>query len=256
MSEALRILIIDDNEMMVKTLQDIFRVKGYQTEAAYSGPEALEKLAHNVFDCVLSDIKMPEVNGVELYRAIKAEQPELPVILMTAYAADKLVEEGLEEGVIAVLTKPLDLNLLLDFLASLRRERSIVIVDDDPDFCRTLGDILRAQDFCVTSVTDSSDVLDKLDPDRQVVLLDLKLGRLSGLDILRKIRERLPYLPVVLVTAYREEMMPAIEAGLAINAHTYFYKPLQIKELLQVLTQIDRQELGRKLGRPVNKKRK
>ncbi len=253
MSEPLRILIVDDNEMMVKTLQDIFRVKGYEAEAAYSGAEALVKVEDGAFDCVLSDIKMPDMNGVGLYRRIRARWPELPVILMTAYATDKLVEEGLAEGVIAVLTKPLDLNLLLNFLSALHQERSIVIVDDDPDFCRTLGDILQARNFSVMQITDPDSLLEKLKADRQVVLLDMKLNRLNGLDVLRKIKEQYPHLPVILVTGYGEEMTAAIETGLEINAHTCFYKPFQIEELLQVLTEIDHQELGRKLGRPVGK---
>ena len=76
----------------------------------------------------------------------------------------------------------------------------------------------------------------------------------NGLDILRQIRERYPYLPVILITGYREEMAEAIETGLTINAHSYFYKPLRIEALLQALTQIDRQELSRRLGRPIKKK--
>ena len=254
MSEPLRILIVDDNEMMVKTLQDILRIKGYEVEAAYSGSEALEKAENKLFDCVISDIKMPGLNGVELYRAIKTRQPELPVILITAYAADELVKEGLEEGVIAVLTKPLDLNLLLNFLSTLRQERSVIIIDDDVEFCRTLGDILRRQQFNVTQIVDPAFILENLNADRQVILLDMKLNRVNGLDILRQIREQQPYLPVVLITGYGEEMAEAIETGLMINAHSYFHKPLRIEALLQVLTQIDRQELSRRLGRPVKKK--
>ena len=124
MSETLRILVVDDDPSMAKTLVDIFKVKGHQAEAAHSGPEALAKVAQGSFgsahrheysrwqdrhfDCVLTDVKMPGVNGVELYRALKARQPDLPVVLMTAYSTDRLVEEGLGEGAIAVLTKPLD----------------------------------------------------------------------------------------------------------------------------------------------------
>ena len=145
MNEKLHILIVDDDRMMAKTLRDILRVKGHEAEVVYSGPEALKKLAGNSFDCILSDIKMPEVNGVELYRAIKARQPDLPVVLMTAYSTDKLVKEGLEEGAIAALTKPLDINALLSFFSALHKEQSVTIVDEDPWFCKTLGDILRAR---------------------------------------------------------------------------------------------------------------
>ena len=255
MSERLRILVVDDDRRMAKTLVNIFQVKGYQAEAAHSGPEALEKVAEDSFDCVLTDIKMPEMSGVELYRAIKAVRPDLPVVLMTAYSTDKLVNEGLEEGAVAVLTKPLDINLLLSFFSSLRQERSIVIVDDDPKFARTLGDILRARGFAVTQITDPHDVVERLEANGQVVLLDMKLNDIGGLEVLEEIRERYPRLPVILVTGYRQEMGRAIEAALKVAAYTCLYKPFQIEELSQLLAEIRRQELGRILGQRVRKRK-
>ena len=250
MKEKLRILVVDDDRRMVKTLLDIFKVKGYDAEAAHSGPEALDKLNEGRFDCVLTDIKMPQMNGVELYRTIKAKQPDLPVMLMTAYSTDKLVKEGLEEGAIATLTKPLDINLLLSFFSTLRKERSIVIVDDDPQFCKTMGDILRARGFVVTQVTDPHDVVERLGADRQVVLLDMKLDNISGLEVLKEIRGQYPDLPVILVTGFREEMAQAIDAALKIGAYACLYKPLQVEKLLELLTRVHHQELGQILGQP------
>ena len=244
----LHILVVDDDRRMAKTLVNIFQVKGYEVEAAHSGPEALGKVAGGRFDCVLTDIKMPEVSGVELYRAIKARQPDLTVVLMTAYSTDKLVKEGLEEGAIAALTKPLDINALLSFFSSLGRERSIVIVDDDPQFARTLGDILRARGFAVTQITDPHGVVERLDADGQTVLLDMKLNGIGGLEVLKEIREQHPRLPVVMVTGYRQEMAQAIEVALKIGAYTCLYKPFQIEGLLQVVAEIRRQELRRVLA--------
>ena len=103
MTKKTHILIVDDDKMMAKTVRDILRFKGHEVETAHSGPEALEKARRQDYDCVLSDVKMPGIDGVELYRAIKVRQPYLPVVLMTAYAHNELVREGLEEGVIAVL---------------------------------------------------------------------------------------------------------------------------------------------------------
>jgi len=247
MKGQLRILVVDDDRSMAKTLVDIFRVKGHEAEAAHSGPEALGRVKRERFDCVLSDIKMPDVDGVALYRAIKAVRSDMPVVLMTAYSTDRLVKEGLEEGAIACLTKPLDINLLLCFFSSLRKERSIVIVDDDPGFARTLGDILRVRGFAVTELTDPHDVVEQIEVDGEVVLLDMRLNAINGLDVLKEIRERCPHLPVILVTGYRAEMSSAIEAALEVGAYACFYKPLQIEGLLQVLTEIYHQELGRVL---------
>lgn len=253
MSEKLRILIVDDDRRMAKTLLDILQVKGYEAEAAHSGSEALDKVDKGRFDCLITDIKMPQMNGVELYRAIKAMQPDLPVVLMTAYSTDTLVQEGLEEGAIATLTKPLDINLLLSFFSTLRKERPIVIVDDDPEFCKTLGDILQVRGFQVTQVTDPHHAVEGIGADVEVVLLDMKFNDMTGLDILKEIRARYPHMPVILVTGYREEMAPAIEAALKISAYTCLYKPLQIDGLIEVLAEVHHQVLARVLGQPVRK---
>ncbi len=255
MSDKLCILIVDDDRRMAKTLKDIFNVKGYEAEVAHSGPEALEKVAESHFDCVLTDIKMPEMNGVDFCKVVKKEKPDTPVVMMTAYSADRLVEEGLEEGAMAALTKPLDIDLLLSFFSTLRKERSIVIVDDDPQFCKTLGDILEARGFSVVQVTQPSDLPDKLVSEGQVVLLDMKLNSINGLAVLKEIRKQYPHLPVILMTGYREEMAQAIEAALEVNAYTCLYKPFQIEELLQVLTEIHHRELGRVMGRPARKRK-
>jgi len=255
MKEELRILIVDDDRRMVKTLLDILKVKGYEAEAAYSGPEALEKVGEGDFGCVLSDIKMPEVNGVELYRAIKARQPDMAVVLMTAYSTDKLVKEGLEEGAIAALTKPLDINALLGFFSSLRKERSIVIVNDDPQFCKTLRDILRTRNLVVTQITDPSGVMEKIDPNTQAVLLDIKVNGISGLDVLKQIKEQYPDMPVILVTGYRKEMAQTIEAALKISAYACLYKPFKIDEILKLLTEIRDKNLAKILGQPARKRR-
>jgi len=253
MSGTLRILVVDDDHTVTRTLVDIFRVSGYEAEAAHSGAEALEKVKGNSFesvqdrsfDCILTDIRMPEMGGVELYRAIKASRPDLPVVLMTAYSSDRLVKEGLKEGAIAVLTKPLDIDVLFDFFSSLRQERSIVVVDDDPWFCQTLGDTLRS--FAVTQVDDPQGVVERLQAEGQVVLLDMKLNGGNGLEVFKEIREQYPRLPVVLMTGYQEEMDSAIEVALRMGAYAYLYKPFKMEKLLQLLTEIRHQDLRRVL---------
>ena len=245
MNKNARTLIVDDDKRMANTLVDIINTKGYKAEVAYSGHEALAMVKKGLFDCVLTDIKMPVMNGVELCKAIKKKNSDLPVVMMTAYSTDRLVKEGMEQGAIATLTKPLDINVLLSFFSTLRKECSIVIVDDDPQFSKSLGDILRKRSFRVTEINDSSDLGDMLRPDVQVVLLDIKLNGVTGLDVLKEIRKQHPHLPVIMVTGYQKEMAPAIEACLKIGAYTCLYKPFEIEELLKILTEIRHQKLGK-----------
>ena len=145
--KKINILIVDDDRRMAKTLVDILTVKGFYAVAAYDGTEAIEMVKKTNFDCVLTDIRMPKINGIELFKKIKSINPSLPVILMTAYATHGLVDEGIKEGAIGVLTKPLDINLLLSFFASIEKEQAIVIIDDDPEFNKTIGDILSSRGY-------------------------------------------------------------------------------------------------------------
>jgi len=243
MSKKLRILIVDDDRRMTRTLSDILSLSGHEVVEAESGLDALEKIRAMVFDCVLSDIKMPEMNGVELHRRLRELQPGLPVVLMTAYAADELIRRGLEEGVAGVFDKPLDINYLLGFFTSLAKNRTIVIVDDDESFCKTLDDILQHRGFKVSLVTDPHVDVNSITSEAQVILLDLKFNGISGLDVLKDIRKNNPSLPVLMVTGHRQEMAPAIEAALQINAHACLYKPLEIPKLLDMLASLQLERL-------------
>ena len=249
MSKTLHILVVDDDHSMAKTLVDILCVKGYKAHIAYSSSQALEKMAEIDFDCVLSDIKMPETNGIELYRAIKAQQSDLPVVLMTAYSSDSLVKEGLQEGAIAALTKPLDIELVLAFFSFLSKERSVAVVDDDAEFAAMLDSVLQKHSYTTTVITDPFDVLDGIESGVQVVLLDIKLNGKNGLDVLREIREWHPHLPVILVTGYGEEMSQLVATALEIGAYACLYKPLEMEALFELLTRVYHQELGRVLKR-------
>ncbi len=254
MTENICILIVDDDHRMAQTIVDILEVKGYEAHAVHSGPEALEMVEMLDFDCVLTDIKMPLMNGVELFRAIHEQRPEIPVVLMTAYATNQLVKNGLDEGAIAVVNKPLDITLLLGFFSSLSKELTIAIVDDDVNFCLTLGEILQTRGHNVLRVSDLDDLEKALEQDYQVVLLDMKLEGATGLEVLKQIREKKPHAAVILVTGHRAEMSASIEAALELTAYTCLYKPLQIEKLLQTVTDVHHQDLGRMLGQKVRKK--
>lgn len=247
MKEKLQLLIIDDDHDIADTLVDILRAKGFEADATYSGPQALEMIKDRRFDCVFTDIKMPQMNGVELHRLINDRHPGLPVLFMTAYATGALVKKGVERGAVAVLKKPLDIDLLLSFFSFLGEAPSIIIVDDDVEFCTTLSDCLRSLGYAVTALTDPHQLNEMLRPDIQVVILDMKLNSISGWDILKEIYERYPHIPVILVTGFKEEMAEKVNVALEVWARTCLYKPLPMEALLKELAEVRRQELRKVL---------
>jgi CheY-like chemotaxis protein len=248
MSQSLKILIVDDDRRMTHTLADILTLAGHIPTQAASGQEALELTAHASFDCVFCDIMMPGMNGVEFYQALRQERPDLPVVLITAYAHDELIQRGLQMGVAGVLEKPLDIDLLLHFCYSLKNSRSIAIVDGDPEFCNTLSALLRLRNYTVTIITDPHQAIDSLSDDIQIALIDMKLNVINGYDGLKEIRRRFPHLPVLLITGYGEEMATAIQQALEINASACLYKPLEIQKLLQILGDIQTPKLRQALS--------
>jgi DNA-binding NtrC family response regulator len=113
MSEPTTILVVDDQPSMVTTLADILKAKDFKTYAAHSGTEALEILRDHPVDILLTDVRLPDMNGVALYRETRKTHPNLTTFLMTAYADDEIIQQGMKEGIKTVLTKPLNIDLIL-----------------------------------------------------------------------------------------------------------------------------------------------
>lgn len=247
-ANLIKILIVDDDRRMVKTLEDILRLNGIEVETAYLATEALIKIEKQTFDCVIADIKMPGMGGIELVENMRSLKPELPVVLMTAYASNEIMEQAAQKGAIATLEKPLDIHLILAFFSSLRSNRTIVIIDDDPHFRAALAELLRLRRYKVIEILNPEALLTQPLPEAQIVLLDIKLDGINGLDILQVIREKQPDLPVILMTGYREELAAKIERALKIKATPILYKPFQIDELMRIIAQTRQKGLRQALS--------
>jgi DNA-binding NtrC family response regulator len=242
-NKGLRVLVVDDDWEMAKTLADVLNLKGFEAEAACSGAIALEMLEADCFDCVITDVKMPDVSGVDLLRAIKSVRPHLPVVFMTAYAPDDLIHDGLREGAIASFVKPLDLDLVVSFLTELSGQSAIVVVDDDSQCWRMVGESLGKRGFTVLRITDPVRLMDVLKPSGQVVFLGSRANGATRLEILRRIRERHASLPVVLTTDRPEQRSCEMEKARRLNVQGYLHKPFKTEELLEVVTSVRRRDL-------------
>ncbi len=251
MGNTFKVLVVDDDRRMVRTISDILAAKGYRAMAALTGEEAVAMVREEKPDCVLMDVKMPGMDGVEALKIMKGIAPELPVVLMSAYSTEEQSAEARLQGAYSILTKPIDIQQLLSFLSLLKREQSILVVDDDPAFCSTLRDILQSRSYKVETEDDPEKALQLMEEKyKLVVLLDLKVGNPNSLDTLRDIRLRYPTKPVILVTGYREEMASVIENGFKIGAYTCLYKPLVTENLIHIVEDIRRKKLRSFLGEP------
>jgi two-component system, NtrC family, response regulator HydG len=253
MKKDMNVMVVDDDRRMAKTICDILKIKGFHVIEANSGENAVETIKLNSPDCVLMDIKMTGMTGIEALKMLKGMIPDLPVILMSAYATNEQAREAKKLGAYTVLSKPLDIQGLLSFLTVLKKEKSILIVDDDPEFAKTLKDILESRNYRVETEFNAENVISRMEQEyKLVVLLDLKLGNKDGTEVLRDIREKYPTKPVILVTGYGKEMKGAIDKGFDTGAYACLYKPFQIDTLIEMIEEIDRKKLQTLLGEKID----
>jgi CheY-like chemotaxis protein len=112
MSKPISVLVVDDIASMAESLADVLEARGFIAHSACSAAEALKILQEHPVDILLTDVIMPGMNGVALYRKTRQTHPQLTTFLMTAYAADDLIQQGMMEGIKTVLNKPIDIELL------------------------------------------------------------------------------------------------------------------------------------------------
>ena len=110
---AAHVLVVEDDAGLREALVDTLEVAGYQCTETGSGEEALMALNDPIFDIVVSDVQMPGMNGLSLLRSIRAKFPQLPVLLMTAYANVQDAVQAIRDGATDYLAKPFSPEVLL-----------------------------------------------------------------------------------------------------------------------------------------------
>jgi two-component system response regulator HydG len=114
--DAPRVLIVDDQAEMAEIIAGELSGRGYAAVASTSGRQALERLQTERFDALVTDVTMPEVDGLELLRASLTLDPSRPVILMTAFSTLETAINATGDGAYHYLTKPFRLDALVRLL--------------------------------------------------------------------------------------------------------------------------------------------
>ncbi len=119
-----KILVIDDDRLVVRSLERYLRASGYDIETAQSGNEALEKSKEEKFDLIISDLRMPGMNGIETLRKIReysfqtnqVPQEKIPIIIITGYGDNDIYQKSGELGIVDCIYKPFELDEFIDVI--------------------------------------------------------------------------------------------------------------------------------------------
>ena len=112
------ILIVDDELLIRDLLYDFFNTQGWETIVADSGEKALDIMESKAVDLVLSDIRMPGIDGLELTAELRQSHPEIPIVLMTGYPSVDTAVAALRQRVVDYVTKPFNINKLYKIVAA------------------------------------------------------------------------------------------------------------------------------------------
>ncbi len=120
----IKLLIVDDEIEFATTLAERMELRGIETQTANNGQEALEKVYFSPPDIVILDLKMPDMNGLEVLQGIKVLHPAIEVIMLTGHGSTASGIEGKEKGAFDYIMKPVDLNDLLEKIKLAYEKRS------------------------------------------------------------------------------------------------------------------------------------
>lgn len=250
MPSATRVLIADDEKNMRATLADILADEGYDVEAVESGEAAIRSCESNQYDVLLMDVRMPGIDGVEAFRKIREQHPEMRVIMMSAYPVDSTKREVLDEGAIAFLPKPLDLESVVKLIEGVS-DTAVLVVDSDYPTLREMQQVLREEGYRVSAARSPQEALDLFEQIHfDTVFISVALPVMNGLELYLAIRKLDPQAVAVMMVERDRSMEEIAREAVRQTAYTLIRKPVDFAKLGGMLDRIVRQRLSHSMEKP------
>jgi DNA-binding NtrC family response regulator len=228
-----RVLIVDDEPDTCENLSDILNDVGYDVSVAHDGYAALNLVEQNAYDIALLDLRMPGMDGLELYRRIREISSGTVAIVVTAYASSDTAKSVLSAGAWRIVSKPVDTGKLMGMVATALETPLVLVVDDDRELCDNLWDLLHERGFRVSLAHDLPDAEKALRQHKyHVVLIDMKLPAGDGCQVLRYLQQVDKESRAILITGHAGEQEAKVREALAAGAEAVCYKPFDVDRLL------------------------
>jgi len=245
-----KILIVDDEMNMRRTLAAILSDEGYEVATAATGEEAVDLCSREQFGIVLMDVRMPGIDGVEAFRQIRRHREGVRVILMSAFSVEHLKEAALDEGAIAFLPKPLDLEKVVHLVGEVK-DTAILVVENDEGTADALSNNLKKQGYRVTVTESAHDALELVEQIRfDLVFMDVNLPAMNGLELYLAIKDITPSAVAIMITGMEEEFETLAKEAVRRNAYTIVRKPLDIDHVLELLERLTGRRASGDLRKP------
>ncbi|KPK46068.1 MAG: chemotaxis protein CheY [Nitrospira bacterium SM23_35] len=129
MSEDIKanVLVVDDEEQFLKVFSQRLEGRGVKVDTSSTGEEALKKVHDKEFDAIVLDMVMPGMSGMEALKRIRAENPDVQIIILTGHGTVEKGVEAMKSGAVDFLEKPADLNKIMEKIAEAKHKKIVLV---------------------------------------------------------------------------------------------------------------------------------
>lgn len=238
--EQLKVLLIEDDESTRKRLAKFVRKEGFEVFTAGNGRIGLEIFVKDNPHIILTDLKMPEISGMEVLQRAKKITPHVEVILVTGFGETNTAITALQEGALDYIKKPIDLDQLCVALGRAKEKitknkkaehfPALLIAEDDENARTRLGIFLKKSGWKVYEAANGEEALKIFQQEKiDIALLDIKMPKMDGLESLHSMRKITSDFEAIILTGYGDESS-AIKA-MRNGAMNFLKKPLDLDQL-------------------------
>jgi DNA-binding NtrC family response regulator len=235
-SSKVNILVVDDDPVLLDLLVDTLTSIGYDAVAAPGGAEALDILKNREFDLMITDIKMPDVDGIQLLKKVRRYYSRMPVLFITGVASPDIIGSASPDGFLAKPFRISQIERLIEQALKQgqdfsRKPPRILIVDADEEFRNSLSDALSFNQCLPFHAADARDALLELEHGEiDAVIASSSLSDMDGPSFIQSIKENHPHTLAVLMGDAAGTPQESVAADAVLS------KPFTAGEFLEVLT--------------------
>ncbi len=256
--EEIKLLIIDDDIAAFNELSEFFKKEQVQVLTAADGKAGLSMFSEFCPDVVITDMKLPGIDGLQLLKSMKELRPNIPIILTTAFGDSTVALQAIRLGALDYIKKPVDLNALLvsfgkarERVMALRQDLTfptVLIAEDEAIARMNLSQLLQDEGFTVFEAENGQVAVDIFARNKiDIALLDIQMPKMDGLTALHTMREKNDDFEALIITAYGDETT-AVRA-LRDGVMNFIKKPIDIDLLLQEINRAKSKIIIERAGR-------
>ena len=235
------VLVVEDEDSTRMQLARVIRKEGYDVIEAENGQAGLEIFGKKLPDIVVTDIKMPNIDGLEMIHHMRRISSHVQIILITAYGETETVISALRQGVIDYLKKPLDLDLLCLALGRAQEKvnehqrlvwvPALLLAEDEQATRDRLARVLEKENWKVFRAADGDEAVNIFAENKiDIVLLDIRMPRKDGLQTLKEMKALSSDFQAIVFSGYGDEKT-AIDA-MRNGAINFLRKPIDLDQLI------------------------